>query len=145
MGTTSSRPTSYGPAPEIAVVHRGREEELIRDASGYLFIDTDASTTWQFSMEYHGKAHPELVRLAQNARDRYDLFFLCDDGIPYDNTWDRSGDVSRCIMQRRIESDLLARRVPFHWLSGSVEARSEKVMQVLRQFSKLHRKAESTV
>jgi HTH-type transcriptional regulator, transcriptional repressor of NAD biosynthesis genes len=124
---------------EIAVEHRRREEVLIRDARGYLFIDTDASTTLQFSMEYHGAAHPDLVELAAQARDRYDLFFLCADDIPYDDTWDRSGEASRHIMQRRIEADLIARRVPFHRLAGSLDERCKKVKQVLEQYSKLQK------
>jgi nicotinamide riboside kinase len=74
--------------------------------------------------------------MADEALGRYDVVFLCDTDIPYDDTWDRSGEVSRELMQRRIVGDLLARKRPFHFLSGSLDARCEKVEQSLRWFRK---------
>lgn len=121
---------------EIAVEHRRREDELLRQADRYLFIDSDATTTLQFSYYYHQAAHSELCRLASQTRDRYDLFFLCDIDIPYDDTWDRSGDVSRSAMQRRIIEDLRARRIHFQTLSGPLEERLHQVRQVLTKTSK---------
>ena len=104
---------------EIAIGHREREDERLMQANRYLFIDTDATTTLQFSKYYHESARAELVHLADQTRDRYDVFFLCEPDIPYHDTWDRSGEVSRDQMQRRIEPDLLARRIPFHRLAGA--------------------------
>lgn len=121
---------------EIAVEHQRREDTLLMNANRYLFVDTDATTTLQFSYYYHANAHPELLELAAQARERYDICFLCEPDIPYDDTWDRSGDVNRQEMQRRIESDLLARRRPFYRLRGSLEQRCQQVERVLRQFSK---------
>ncbi len=117
---------------EIAIEHRRREDQLLSDANRYLFIDTDATTTLQFSYYYHDAAHPELVRLASQTRDRYDHFFLCDSDFPYCDTWDRSGAVSRDAMQRRITQDLLARRIPFQILSGPL---SQRVSQVIERLS----------
>jgi len=76
----------------------------------WIAVDSDATTTMHFAREYHGYAMPEVVQLAHQARERYDLFFLCDTDIPYEDTWDRSGQVHRIRMQRRIESDLIARK-----------------------------------
>lgn len=121
---------------EIAVGHREREDRLITTANKYFFVDTDATTTLQFSRYYHDGAHPELVELADRCRDRYDLVFLCDCDIPYDDTWDRSGAVFRTVMQRRIEADLLARQRPFYRLGGSVEERVAKVASRLESFKK---------
>jgi NadR type nicotinamide-nucleotide adenylyltransferase len=121
---------------EIALGHRAREEKLIGDANRFLFVDTDATTTMQFSLYYHEAVHPDLIRMADEALGRYDVVFLCDTDIPYDDTWDRSGEVSRNLMQRRIVGDLLARKRPFHFLSGSLDARCEKVEQSLRWFRK---------
>lgn len=115
----------------IAIGHRQREDALLMDARRYMFIDTDATTTHQFSHYYHGRAKPELEQLAAETRDRYDLFFLCEPDIPYDDTWDRSGDVSREWMQQRTASDLLSRRIPFHRLTGSLESRCEYVAAIL--------------
>jgi nicotinamide riboside kinase len=70
------------------------------------------------------------------AQARYDLVFLCDVDIPYDDTWDRSGDVSRKIFQKQIIGDLLARKIPFILLSGDLETRMAKARGVLNKFRK---------
>ena len=121
---------------EVARGHRAKEDKLSVDANTFFFIDTDASTTMQFSYYYHDNARPELRQLAYQARTRYDLHFLCEPDIPYDDTWDRSGEVSRQMMHRRIEADLLSRRIPFHRLKGSLEDRCQKVDWVLSRFGK---------
>jgi NadR type nicotinamide-nucleotide adenylyltransferase len=117
---------------EIATGHLQREDTLSMNANRYLFIDTDASTTLQFARYYHGYADEALVQLADKAKSRYDLFFLCEPDIPYDDTWDRSGEASRNEMHRRIEADLLARKVPFVRLAGALEDRMSKVDAVLK-------------
>ncbi len=116
---------------ELAVGHRQREDELLMDARRYMFIDTDASTTRQFSHYYHHSAHPELEHMAAECRFRYDVFFLCETDIPYDDTWDRSGDVSRELMQQQIANDLGVRKIAFHRLTGAIESRIEQVLAVL--------------
>lgn len=121
---------------EIAIGHREREDRLISSAREVFLVDTDATTTLQFSRYYHESAHPELERLADLCRDRYDLVFLCGCDIPYDDTWDRSGDVFRSTMQRRIEADLRSRRRPFHPLVGSVQERCAQVLSTLASFKK---------
>jgi nicotinamide riboside kinase len=121
---------------DIAVGHREREDKLVVSANGIFLIDTDATTTLQFSRYYHESAHPELIRLADQCSDRYDLVFLCDCDIPYDDTWDRSGAVFRSVMQRRIEADLLTRKRPYHLLQGSIEQRCDSVLSKLASFRK---------
>ncbi|MDZ4852211.1 MAG: ATP-binding protein [Pirellulaceae bacterium] len=116
---------------EIAKGHLVREDALVMQANKYLFIDTDASTTLQYSYYYHDAASEELVRLAHATTRRYDLFFLCEPDIPYDNTWDRSGEVLREQMHRRIEADLRARRIPFHRLTGDLSERLDRVNKIL--------------
>ena len=86
----------------------------------------------QFARYYHDYAVKELVRLADQAKSRYDLFFLCMPDIPYDDTWDRFGEASRHEMHRRIEADLIARKVPFVRLAGALEDRMSKVDAVLK-------------
>lgn len=120
---------------EIAVGHRQREEAQWLSANRYLFIDTDATTTRQFSLYYHDACDERLERLADETLQRYDLFFLCSPDIPYDDTWDRSGAVFREVFQRRIEADLIARRTPYTRLSGSLEQRITRVNQVLCELS----------
>ena len=84
-----------------------------------------------FSKYYHGSVDPELVRLAESAEKRYDLVFLCDSDIPYDDTWDRSGDVNRQWFQRQIEADLKTRRLPYVLLSGDLDRRIDTVKKII--------------
>ena len=121
---------------EIAEEHRRREDALLRVANKYLFIDTDATTTRQFSQYYHGQTHPALDKLADDAIHRYDVFFLCEADIPYDNTPDRSGEVHRADFQRQTEADLIRRKTPFIRLFGNLEQRLSAVGRVLAAFDK---------
>jgi nicotinamide riboside kinase len=76
------------------------------------------------------------VDLAQQAAARYDLVFLCDTDIPYDDTWDRSGDMNRQVFHKQIIGDLLARKIPFIGLSGNLDERVSKVKAILGKFQK---------
>lgn len=120
---------------EIADGHLESEEQAFQEANKYCFIDTNAITTYMFSLDYHGTATPHLTRLAQLNAQRYDLFFLCEDDIPYDDTWDRSGDSKRHVFQRQIVADLEIRRIPYIRLSGTLDERMDKVDQVLVKFT----------
>jgi HTH-type transcriptional repressor of NAD biosynthesis genes len=46
---------------EIAEGHIEREDKLLEEANGYLFVDTNAITTYRFAHYYHGSALPRLV------------------------------------------------------------------------------------
>ena len=121
---------------EIAEGHRLREDSRTLDADQTIFVDTDATTTFMFSMYYHGKAHSRLADLAAQTRHRYDLFFLCNTDIPYDDTWDRSGDANRQVFQAQIKADLLERRIPFITLTGSLKERMQVVSNTLERFDR---------
>ena len=130
------RRISFDAFDEIVIGHREREEASILRANKYLFIDTNAITTYMFSMDYHGKASELLTRTAMENGSRYDLFFLCHDDIPYDDTWDRSGDQKRKIFHKQIIADLNKRNIPYIVLQGTLEARMLKVGKILASFDK---------
>lgn len=132
----TSRRLSPEQLVEIAEEHIKREESLLFQANQYLFTDTNAITTYMFSLYYHNMALPRLAELADQAVSRYDLVFVCDIDIPYDDTWDRSGNTSRYIFQRSIISDLNMRKVPFIILRGKLEARMQEVMSILDNYQK---------
>lgn len=121
---------------EISEGHLEREERLLYQANQYLFTDTNALTTFMFSKYYHQTAVPKLIDAANLAQSRYDLTFLCDTDIPYDDTWDRSGDAKRKTFQKQIIGDLLARKIPFIVLKGNLETRVAKVKTILSKFQK---------
>ena len=121
---------------EIVEGHRNNEDEKSYEANEHFFIDTDASTTRLFSLYYHNKVHPQLESYYQECKSRYDLFFLCDDDIPYDNTEDRSGELNRSEFQQAIRLDLQERQIPFTTLSGTVDKRIQTVRARLKNFNK---------
>jgi HTH-type transcriptional regulator, transcriptional repressor of NAD biosynthesis genes len=121
---------------EIAEGHLQREEALLLEADHYLFTDTNALTTAVFARYYHGFIPRRLAELADQAEHRYDLVFLCDTDIPYDDTWDRSGDANRTEFQAMIVADLFERGIPFVTVRGALEERLQQVAAVLQGFSK---------
>lgn len=121
---------------EIAQGHLEREEALLYQANQYLFTDTNALTTYHFSLYYHNAVAPELVQLAHQTASRYDLVFLCSDDMTYEDTYDRSGEANRRIFQRQIESELIIRKIPFFRLQGNLDARIQYVKKVLAQYRK---------
>lgn len=123
---------------EIAVGHMEREERALLQADKYLFVDTNAITTYMFALDYHGRAPEHLTRIALENAQRYDLFFLCDDNIPYEDTWDRSGNQKRSVFHKQIIADLKERRIPYITLRGSLEERMCKVDEVLATFKPYH-------
>lgn len=116
---------------DLAEGHLLREDKKIMEAKQLLFTDTNAITTFMFSNYYHGYALPALTALAKAAETRYQIFFLCDTDIPYDDTWDRSGDMNRKEFQKQIRSDLEKRQIPFKMLSGDIAKRLEIVEKEL--------------
>jgi HTH-type transcriptional regulator, transcriptional repressor of NAD biosynthesis genes len=121
---------------EIADGHIEREEKLLYEANRFLFIDTNAVTTYLFGMDYHGHVLQELENLALRAQSRYDVCFLCCEDIPYDDTWDRSGNQKRYEFQKKIIADLKERKLPYIELSGGLEDRIAAVEKVLSKFTK---------
>ena len=128
---------------ELAEGHLLREESLLPHANRYLFTDTNAITTAMFSLAYHGAVAPRLAELALQAQSRYDLVIVCDSAIPYDDTWDRSGDADRQVFQKQILADLRVRRLPFLLVRGDVEARVRQVSELLRRHRKYGNLLES--
>lgn len=121
---------------EIAEGHRLREDALLLQARRFLFTDTNALTTATFARYYHGSVPARLQQLADEGGRRYDLVLLCETDIPYPDTWDRSGEVSRAAFQRQVVDDLRARKLPFFVLRGAIDERLETARQLLRSFRK---------
>ena len=121
---------------EIAERHIEREDSLLEESNRYLFTDTNAITTATFARYYHGSVNPRLTALAERAVTRYDIVFICDIDIPYDDTWDRSGEVNRAVFQRQVICDLNERKVPFFMLRGNLEERISRVCSLLSRFKK---------
>ncbi|MEP7705540.1 ATP-binding protein [Paraglaciecola sp. 25GB23A] len=115
----------------IAQTQNEWEDRALSKANALLLCDTNAFTTWHFALHYHGKALPELTKLANNSWARYDLVVLCGDDIPYDDTWERSGDANRHEFQRFIKQYLAQNNIKHLYVSGSLEQRINAVLTSL--------------
>lgn len=115
----------------IAQTQNRWEDEATSLANEYLLCDTNAFTTWHFALHYHGGALPELTTLACECWSRYDVVVLCGDEIPYDDTWERSGDANRHEFQCFIKSYLNRHDIRYITVKGSVQQRVDAVMTSL--------------
>ena len=107
----------------IAKKHVEIENDKVLSANKYCFIDTNALTTYMYAKDYHGYALPELEELAERCHCRYTVTFLCEDDIPYEDTWDRRGAGIRAVSQSKIANELIIRNIPFFRISGNIEER----------------------
>lgn len=121
----------------IAQTQNKMEDEQTLNANHYLFCDTNAFTTWHFATHYHGDALPELVELAKQSWQRYDLVVLCEEDIPYDDTWERSGDANRHEFQLFLKTHLKQHNIPHILVTGSVEKRIQGVEQAMEEIQKI--------
>jgi len=121
---------------EIAEEHIEREDKALLESNKFLFTDTNAITTYLFSLYYHGKADPKLKEMAENCVKRYDLIFVCGDDIAYDDTRDRSGDINRKSMQKQKIAYLCEHKIPFIVLRGNLKERIKEVEKILSKFEK---------
>lgn len=115
----------------IAQTQNAWEDAAIDHANGYLLCDTSAFTTWNFALHYHQSALPELEQLAHRCWSRYDLVILCGDEIPYEDTWERSGDVNRHEFQAFNRAYLKKHQIAFTEVTGGLEKRKSEVIDAI--------------
>lgn len=116
---------------EIAQLHILGEDKNMEEAKEFLFTDTNSITTYMFALDYFGQVDAGLTELARQAEHRYDHFFVCDIDIPYEDTWERSGEVYRTRFQKLILDDLAIRGIRYTILSGDIQTRIAKVLSIL--------------
>jgi NadR type nicotinamide-nucleotide adenylyltransferase len=115
----------------IAKIQNQWEDQATSRANKFLFCDTSAFTTWHFALHYHQTALPELESLAKACWQRYDLVVLCDDDIPYDDTWERSGDANRNEFQAFNRQYLKENGIKHILVSGNLKQRTQAVLTSL--------------
>jgi HTH-type transcriptional regulator, transcriptional repressor of NAD biosynthesis genes len=125
---------------EIAKGHLKREDDALVRANKYLFTDTNALTTYLFGMWYHKETLPKLKTMAKDCFKRYDVVLLCDNDIPYDHTADRSGEVQQNVFQSQYKAFLDENHIPYHVISGDIDARISQVSQILTDWTQNHPK-----
>jgi NadR type nicotinamide-nucleotide adenylyltransferase len=117
----------------IAERQRRREDAAVVHAREFLFCDTTAWTTLQWSLNSYGYADARLHRLVDATVGDY-TWIVCDNdfGWVQDGTRELAGPLSSAFQRRQLD-DLTARGVDFAVVSGSVEQRVTQVLAVLGQ------------
>lgn len=118
---------------DIAVRHRAAEAEAAARAKRYLFVDTSALTTLLlgYCFGHIQQAPVELLRYADDCKQRYAHHFVCADDIPFEQDGVRESEDWRTRIQQLVLEDLGARGIPYTIVRGTVEERAEQVRRVL--------------
>lgn len=121
---------------EIAERHRDAEDATVAQASGpWTFVDTNALTTLLLGLcfgQVTEPAPPALLDYADDCRSRYLHHFVCADDIPYEEEPGvRENANWRTHIQRLVLEDLDRRGIAYTVLTGTLEQRAAKVMEVL--------------
>jgi nicotinamide riboside kinase len=121
---------------EISERHRAAEDEAVRRASGpWVFVDTNALTTLLLGLcfgQVTEPVPPTLLRHADDCRTRYLHHFVCADDIPYEEEPGvRENAAWRTHIQRLVLEDLDRRGIDYTVLTGTLEQRAAKAMEVL--------------
>lgn len=116
---------------EIARVHREREDQACKMANQWVISDTNAITTMMFSHLYERDSLDELRQMASDCSTRYRHVIVCDDDIPFEQDGWRDSSAWRARMQGLILADLTVRSIPFVVVSGSLEQRLDRALDVL--------------
>jgi NadR type nicotinamide-nucleotide adenylyltransferase len=122
---------SFADHLRIAARQREREDAAARHARAFLFCDTNAWTTLHWSLRSYGCADDRLQALVDRTMADY-VWIVCDNdfGWVQDGTRELAGDAASAFQAQQI-GDLEARGVPFHVVSGPVEARVARVLDIL--------------
>jgi HTH-type transcriptional regulator, transcriptional repressor of NAD biosynthesis genes len=99
----------------------------------YIFSDTEALTTKFFMYWFLGRSNETVDKYAEESKDRYKHWFLCDDGIPFDGTNMRGPQEIRKVHQGMIRMMLDERGIEYDILRGTVAQRLAHVKSVLSQ------------
>jgi nicotinamide riboside kinase len=116
----------------IAKEHNKLEEKHFLLDKDSTFIDTCVLTTFSYALYYFGEASAMLVDILKDSLYKYKNVFLCDEDIPFEDTWDRSGPKTRGVMQDINKKMLEQYGIPFTLLSGTIENRLQIVKNHIR-------------
>lgn len=108
---------------DLALEHYEREEQGFRAANRIAFVDTCSLTTRQFCLDYGFRPKKVLDFMADKACDRYDMFVLCWNDIPYVDDGTRRGKDIQEETQGKIVADLEKRGIKYTTVVGDLETR----------------------
>ncbi|MCL2281945.1 MAG: AAA family ATPase [Fibromonadales bacterium] len=111
----------------IAFGHTKIEERICEEDCDLMFIDTNILTTYCYALYYFNEVSKSLTQLLNESLYKYKNLFLCDEDIPFEDTFDRSGPKSRAVLQQINKTVLEQYGLKYTLLSGTLEKRVESV------------------
>lgn len=118
----------------IAVGQMELENSALQKAKNYLFVDTCLMTTKVFSEIYYDFCDSKLDKAAR--KHQYDLFFLTDIDVPWEQDDLRDAPNDREITFEKFKQALVENKKPFVVLSGSAKTRFQKAISVIDALTK---------
>lgn len=131
-------PPESADIPLIAQGHLAGEDRLTQAADRLLICDTDLIVTVILSEYFFGACPAEVRRLSFERA--YDLYLLTEPDIPWEpDPFQREGPEVRERLHHRIRDELIARKLPFVQVSGSVEERMKTAVAAITARTGLER------
>lgn len=127
---------SFADLLKIGETQTRREEAAALHANEFLFCDTNAWITLQWSLMYHGTADARLIELAESTKDDY-IWFVCDDDFDWVDDGSRElKDGKAAQFQKQIQRNLnILKPKHVYWdLKGTPEKRAKSVVEALALF-----------
>jgi nicotinamide riboside kinase len=118
----------------IAVGQMKLENSALQKAKNYLFVDTCLMTTKVFSEIYYGFCDSKLDKAAR--KHKYDLFFLTDIDVPWEQDDLRDSPNDREITFSKFKQALIENNKPFIVLTGNPETRFKKAIEIVQGLTK---------
>jgi nicotinamide riboside kinase len=118
----------------IAIGQIKLENSALQKANNYLFVDTCLMTTKVFSEIYYGFCDSKLDKAAR--KHKYDLFFLTDIDVPWEQDDLRDSPNDREITFEKFKHSLIENNKPFIVLSGNPETRFNKAIAIIEGLTK---------
>jgi NadR type nicotinamide-nucleotide adenylyltransferase len=112
--------------PDLLEIAKGQvalEDLITKDATGYVFIDTDMYVMKVWCEFVFGDCHPWITE--QLSSRRYDLYLLCDIDLPwiYDELREYPDIETRQLLYKKYRNLMEQQTVPWINISGDYEER----------------------
>ena len=118
----------------IAIGQMELENSALQNANNYLFVDTCLMTTKVFSEIYYGFCDSKLDKAAK--KHKYDLFFLTDIDVPWEQDDLRDSPNDRAITFENFKQALIENNKPFIILTGNPATRFQKALSIIEGLTK---------
>jgi HTH-type transcriptional regulator, transcriptional repressor of NAD biosynthesis genes len=119
---------------KIARAQRELEDSLAEASNGLVIVDTDAFATSIWHERYMGFSAEALEEIA--SYNKYDLYLLTDDEVPFEQDGTRDGEHIRHDMHKRFIEKLEKTGRPYLLIDGTKEERLKKATKAIDKLFK---------